>query len=64
MTVKIGYEEGFYLVKIKGDLTVAYCDGNSHYPWSIIGSDNIFNESEFDAVYHRIDLEAIPKAES
>lgn len=43
---------GYYWVLLKdgGVWTIGYYDGDDTYPWTIVGSDDIFNDEEFAVI--------------
>jgi hypothetical protein len=48
-------EEGFYWVKIDGDWTVGEYAGESFAPWTVIGSDESFEEAKLELIGDRLD---------
>ena len=44
-------EKGYYKLRFKDfpeKNTIGYCDGSSNFPFQVIGSDELFQENEFE----------------
>jgi len=46
---------GYYWVKFCGEWTVGEYDPGSHYPWTLVGSDEIYMEWDMEEIGERVE---------